>query len=162
MEYQASNITAEDRQKLAWSLIRELSIHSSKEEEVLYPVVREKLGALAAQTLLDEHQALKQLTAKLSGVTIEKLGQAQFDELLRQVVTELMHHIEDEEETFIPKLRKMDGVDEDLLCKLGAQFDAAGAHAVSRPHPWAPNTPPLNWMVNTATAPLDYALDLVR
>lgn len=24
-----------------------------------------------------------------------------------QVVTELMHHIEDEEETFIPKLRKM-------------------------------------------------------
>lgn len=25
-----------------------------------------------------------------------------------------------------------DGVDEDFLCKLGAQFDAAGAHAVSR------------------------------
>lgn len=62
-------------------------------QEVLYPVVREKLGALAAQTLLDEHQALKVLTSQLSGATIEKLGQGQFDELLKQVMLCVCPHL---------------------------------------------------------------------
>jgi hypothetical protein len=31
-----------------------------------------------------------------------------------------------------------------------------------RPHPWAPNKPPLNIIANTTAAPIDFLRDLVR
>lgn len=52
---------------------------------MLYPVMKEKLGDSAAQTMLDEHQGLKGLMSRLSGTTIEREGQARFDELFHQV-----------------------------------------------------------------------------
>ncbi len=33
---------------------------------------------------------------------------------------------------------------------------------LGRPHPWAPNKPPLNIATNAGVAPLDFARDLVR
>lgn len=34
--------------------------------------------------------------------------------------------------------------------------------AACRPHPWAPNKPPLNLVVNAAVSPVDFIRDMVR
>lgn len=50
-EFQASGV-AEHRQHLAWQLIRDLTVHSIGEEEVLYPAMSEHMGTEVRQTLL--------------------------------------------------------------------------------------------------------------
>ncbi|GLC41574.1 hypothetical protein PLESTF_001584500 [Pleodorina starrii] len=140
-EYNGPNMNNEMKQKLGWALIREIAMHSSAEEEVMYPEIRKRLGDEAADHLLghDGHQKIK--------------------DLLYEV---LYHHISDEESKTWPTFEALPGVDADLLSHLGTKFESAKGHAVTRPHPWAPNKPPLNVLANTMTAPLDGLADMWR
>ncbi|GFR52503.1 hypothetical protein Agub_g15078, partial [Astrephomene gubernaculifera] len=75
-EYNGPNMNGEMKQKLAWALIREIAMHSSSEEEVMYPEVRKRLGDEAADHLLglEGHQKLKDLLYEANNMTIEKNG----------------------------------------------------------------------------------------
>ncbi|KXZ54860.1 hypothetical protein GPECTOR_4g932 [Gonium pectorale] len=163
-EYNGPNMNGEMKQKLAWALIREIAMHSSAEEEVMYPEVRKRLGDEAADHLLgmEGHQKLKDLLYEVNNMTIEKNGEAAFTAKLDEAMKVLMHHIDDEEGKFWPRFEALPGVDADLLSHLGSKFESAKAHAVTRPHPWAPNKPPLNVVANMATAPLDGLADMWR
>lgn len=161
-EYHGPKLVAENKQKLAWAIIRAVSMHASKEEEVLYPAVCEKMGSAAYQQLLQEHQVLKNTLSQLNNMDINKVGEAAFNAQLKLAIEELLDHIREEEQVFFPRFAQMDGVDSEYLHKLGKAWKAADAHSVTRPHPWAPNKPPLNWVANMATAPLDFLMDQYR
>ncbi|PNW71941.1 hypothetical protein CHLRE_16g670750v5 [Chlamydomonas reinhardtii] len=163
-EYQGPNMNGEMKQKLGWALIREIAMHSSAEEEVMYPEIRKRLGDQAADMLLgqDGHQHIKDLLTELDRMTVEKDGEAAYTAKLKQAMDHLYHHIDDEENKVWPQFCALPGVDADLLSHLGKKFEGAKAHAVTRPHPWAPNKPPLNVIANMATAPLDAAADMWR
>ncbi|KAG2494470.1 hypothetical protein HYH03_007522 [Edaphochlamys debaryana] len=163
-EYKGPNMNGEMKQKLSWTLIREIAMHSSAEEEVMYPEVRKRLGDEAADTLVGPtgHQQLKDLLMEVNHMTIEKNGETAFDAKMQEAMDVLYHHIDDEEKTFWPKFEALPGVDADLLSSLGRKFEGAKAHAVTRPHPWAPNKPPLNVVANMMTAPLDGLADMWR
>ncbi|GIL82772.1 hypothetical protein Vretifemale_11708 [Volvox reticuliferus] len=163
-EYNGPNMNGEMKQKLGWSLIRAIAMHSAAEEEVMYPEIRKRLGSEAADHLLgdDGHQAIKKLLFEANYMSVEKNGEAAYTAKLSEAMKVLYHHIEDEETRTWPHFESLPGVDADLLSHLGRKFDAAKHHAVTRPHPWAPNKPPLNVLANTMTAPLDGALDMWR
>ncbi|KAG2435814.1 hypothetical protein HXX76_007009 [Chlamydomonas incerta] len=135
-EYQGPNMNGEMKQKLGWALTREIAMHSSAEEEVMYP--------------------------ELDRMTVERHGEAAYTAKLKEAMDHLYHHIDDEENKFWPQFSALPGVDADLLSHLGKKFEGAKAHAVTRPHAWAPNKPPLNVIANMATAPLDAAADMWR
>ncbi|GLC53031.1 hypothetical protein PLESTB_000700600 [Pleodorina starrii] len=145
-EYNGPNMNNEMKQKLGWALIREIAMHSSAEEEVMYPEIRKRLGDEAADHLLghDGHQKIKDLLYEANNMTIEKNGEAAYTAKLDEAMKVLYHHISDEESKTWPTFEALPGVDADLLSHLGTKFESAKGHAVTRPHPWAPNKPPLN------------------
>jgi iron-sulfur cluster repair protein YtfE (RIC family) len=156
-EYQKAP-TTEVKQQLGYMMIHELSVHSSKEEEVLYPVLKKVFGKQERDHLLKEHTELKQLLAKLGQMKADKDEQA-FDKQVEAVIHEFNHHVKHEEEEELPQLAKDSDID---MLALGKKFEAAGAHAVTRPHTWAPDKAPLNVVTNAMTKPLDTLADAVR
>lgn len=148
------------RQKLAWHLIHDLTVHSLAEEEVLYPAARQHLGDHMPDHALDEHQSLKLLSGDLERLDPGKDGQ-RFDDTLTQLMNALMEHIHDEEHNLLPALRKAVSVEE--LRRLGRRFTAAKQHVPTRPRTWPPNKPSRgNWLVNMMAAPFDYIRDRMR
>jgi len=146
------------KKNLVYLIVRELSMHASKEEEVVYPAVRKAFGDGPANHLLEEHQQLKNLLSDLSGMTPDS-NPEKWNMRVAEVEKVFQQHIKEEEGSEIPKLLKASGVD---AFDLGQKFKDAEAHAVTRPHPWAPNKAPLNTLANAATAPLDAAADAIR
>jgi hypothetical protein len=55
---------------------------------------------------------------------------------MAELKAEFDHHTQDEEQKEMPRLLQSPGVDG---VELGKQFEAAAAHAVTRPHTWAPD-----------------------
>lgn len=150
--------SAEEKQNLGYQMIRELSMHASKEEEVVYPQIKKAFGDEEYQHLLGEHMELKKALAKLGEMHADKDGAA-WESQIKLVEKLFTTHIKEEEEKEIPKLMKTPGVD---AAKLGKDFENAAAHAVTRPHTWAPDKAPFNQIANPLTAPLDAAADAIR
>lgn len=150
--------TAEEKQQLGYQMIRELSMHASKEEEVVYPEIKKAFGDDEYKHLLGEHMELKKALAKLGEMHADKDG-AEWESQIKLVESLFTTHIKEEEDKEIPKLLKTPGLD---AAKLGKDFENAAAHAVTRPHTWAPDKAPLNQIANPLTAPLDAAADAIR
>ncbi|KAJ9526453.1 hypothetical protein QJQ45_009928 [Haematococcus lacustris] len=150
--------TTEVKQQLAYQIIRELAMHASKEEEVLYPAVKSAFGNEEYEKLLGEHTELKKALATLSSMNADK-SEAAFDAQVASVKQIFEAHYKEEEDVELPKLLKAEGV---CKMKLGEEFEKAAAHAVTRPHTWAPDKAPLNKITNMMTAPLDAAADIIR
>eukprot|EP00882_Tetradesmus_deserticola_P002737 GHRQ01002910.1.p1 GENE.GHRQ01002910.1~~GHRQ01002910.1.p1 ORF type:complete len:157 (+),score=51.41 GHRQ01002910.1:165-635(+) len=55
-QFKMPGTNAQQKRQLAWNIIREVSLHSCKEEEVVYPALRDVLGDLTPDHLLSEHQ----------------------------------------------------------------------------------------------------------
>lgn len=65
-----------------------------------------------------------------------------------------------EEQEWLPRFEAVATPEE--LVELGRKFQSATIHVPTRPHPWAPNKPPLNFAANISAAPLDALADMVR
>ncbi len=140
------------------AIIRELSIHAAIEEQVLYPAMRKALpdGETLVQEAIDEHQQVKETLAAIERADTP----AERDPLLVQVIGNVRHHVEEEEDELFPKLRASVGSDE--LQDMGAKLAAAKKMAPTHPHPNAPNTPPGNVVAGAAAAVLDKARDALK
>jgi predicted unusual protein kinase regulating ubiquinone biosynthesis (AarF/ABC1/UbiB family) len=82
----------------------ELQMHTSLEEEIFYPAVRE---VLKEQDLLDEaeveHMTAKQLIERLEGMGPDEDKYAAFFTVLGEYV---QHHVKEEEKEMFPKLER--------------------------------------------------------
>lgn len=139
-------------------IVRELSVHAAIKEQILYPAMRKALpdGDTLVQEAIDEHQQVKETLAG-----IEKADSAAGrDPLLRQLIADVRHHVDEEETELFPKLRASIGSAE--LQDMGAKLATAKKMAPTHPHPKAPNTPPGNIVGGAGAAVVDKVRDALK
>jgi|SRR6266536_286350 hemerythrin superfamily protein len=131
----------ERRRELTDQVIVELVRHSVAEELYLYPTTREVLpgGDALADREIEEHAAAERTMKELDGMDPANPA---FEGLLAQLITDIRGHIADEETDLFPRLRTACG--EQDLVELGEKIQRVKKVAPTRPHPAAPDTPPLN------------------
>jgi hemerythrin superfamily protein len=127
--------------ELVEHVIAGLVRHSVAEEQYLYPAARDVLpdGDELADHELKEHAEAEEVMK-----AIEKAGpdDAKYDDLVRELIADIRHHVEDEENDLLPKLR--DACSAEQLGELSEKFQRAKSMAPTRPHPSAPDRPPAN------------------
>ncbi len=146
------------RNELVAGVVRELSVHATVEEQVLYPAMREALpdGETLVQEAIEEHQRVKEALA-----TIERAGTPQErDPELVRLIGDVRHHVEEEERELFPKLRA--SVTSAEIEEMGSKLASAKKMAPTHPHPNAPNTPPGNIVGGAAAAVIDKARDALK
>lgn len=108
----------QERAEVVRLLVNDLRAHATIEEELFYPVLRERLG-LHDQVLedLEEHHLVDVLLDELEGMDPTDERFAAKVEVLAELVD---HHVEEEEEDLFPAVRR--GLDEDVLTELGRRM----------------------------------------
>jgi hemerythrin superfamily protein len=146
------------RRDIADEFTIELVRHSVAEEMHLYPAVREHItgGDQIADREIADHATVERLLKKLEGLDIH---QAEFDSTAAQLITEVSAHVADEEKNLFPALTAACTGQE--LAELGDKVRSAKDKAPTRPHPSAPDTPPLNKILAPGAGLVDRARDLL-
>jgi hemerythrin superfamily protein len=146
----------EHRRRLADVVIAELVRHAVAEEIYLYPTARRVLpdGDQLAERELGEHAAAERLMKDLEGLDATA---PEFDTTLATLTGLVRHHVRDEESDLLPRLRHACDLAE--LRELGLKATAAKKFAPTRPHPAAPQRPPLNRAVAAGTGLVDRLRD---
>lgn len=104
------------KRRFADTAMNELELHASLEEEIFYPAVEKEIDDRSMiSEARQEHQTVKQLIAELRG-----MGEAddEFESQFSQLVENVQHHVEEEENEMLPKVE-----DSELdLNSLGAEM----------------------------------------
>ncbi|HVW44499.1 MAG TPA: hemerythrin domain-containing protein [Amycolatopsis sp.] len=146
----------EHRRDLADHVITELVRHSVAEEQFMYPAARRYLdnGDELADHEIQEHAEAEQVMKQLEGVPATE---PRFDELLRELMHDIRHHVEDEEKDLLPKLQRACPAED--LRELGEKVERAKRFAPTRPHPAAPDRPPANLILDPGAGLIDRLRD---
>lgn len=126
--FEAFERAADDDRDAQGTLVQraceKLTVHTIVEEEILYPAAHD---ALSGRDVLDvdeayvEHFLVKTLIARFETL---KPGQRGFDATFKVLTEMVRHHVEEEEKSLFPELRKS-GVDLGALGrKLAARMEA--------------------------------------
>jgi hemerythrin superfamily protein len=147
---------ADNKRDLVEHVIAELVRHSVAEEQYLYPIARRVLpdGDKMADHELEEHAEAERVMKSLEQTDTED---PKFDELTRKLIDAIRHHVEDEENDLLPKLR--DACDSTELRELGEKFENSKKMAPTRPHPSAPDRPPANKILGPGMGLIDRMRD---
>jgi hemerythrin superfamily protein len=134
-------IDPEVRRDTADRVTAELVRHSVAEEMYLYPAARKALpdGDQLADHEIDEHSEAEELMKRWESMSGDD---PEFMTVFRQMSEGVLHHIEEEEGELFPRLRST--MSESDLQELGQKIQRAKSFVPTRPHPSAPDTPPLN------------------
>ncbi len=146
----------QNRRELVEHVIVELVRHSVGEEQFVYPAARRVLddGDKIADHELEEHAEAEKIMKEIENTDSDD---PKFDELVRQLMKDIRHHIEDEEADLLPALRKACSPDD--LRELGEKFEHAKKIAPTRPHPGAPDRPPANRILDPGAGLIDRMRD---
>jgi hemerythrin-like domain-containing protein len=143
---------------LAAKIVEELSRHAAIEEEIFYPMLRERFADDVSQEYvyeaLEEHHAAKLMLAEIDRLSPEH---ERFRAKVMVLIESVEHHIEEEENTVFPELRR--ALSRKELNELGEAMARAKRRAPTRPHPHAPDEPPALPLVGAAAAVVDRARD---
>lgn len=155
-ELEDRSVAPERRRELADHVIAELVRHSVAEEQYMYPAAREALpnGDEIADHELEEHAEAEQVMKDLEGVDPTD---PRFEELVGKLISDIRHHVEDEESDLLPKLQE--ACSEEQLRGLGQQVVEAKEKAPTRPHPSAPDKPPANRLMDPGAGLVDRLRD---
>jgi hemerythrin superfamily protein len=146
----------ERRRDLADTIISELVRHSVAEEMFVYPAMKDHLpnGDEAVEHDTAEHKELERTMKDLEGL---KGDDPRFEELLRQLETTLVDHVQDEETEQFPQLRAR--VPREKLVELAGKVETAKKAAPTRPHPNSPNNELFHKMVGPGVGLVDRLRD---
>jgi hemerythrin superfamily protein len=122
----AATAARQKRRTLVSKLIHALSRHASVEEQLFYPVIRERVmeGEGFVTASLEEHAKAAEQMRKLDRL---QPGDPLFDPSIGELHKEVLEHIADEEMQLFPRVRAAFSPDE--LATLGTQL-AAGTDRV--------------------------------
>ncbi|RJL32415.1 hemerythrin domain-containing protein [Bailinhaonella thermotolerans] len=145
-----------ERKNLAQQAIIELVRHSVAEEMYLYPATRKFVpnGDVIADREIADHAAAERVMKELE--TLEP-DAPRFEPALRELMTEVRRHIQDEESNLFPLL--VQHCDPEELLDLGRSVERAKKLAPTRPHPSAPDRPPLNKLLAPGAGLVDRVRD---
>ncbi|PSK89894.1 hemerythrin HHE cation binding domain-containing protein [Haloactinopolyspora alba] len=154
---QIENTEDPDRiRKLADTAIMELVRHSVAEEQYLYPALREHLsdGGSIADHEIAEHAEAEQVMKDLEGTDG---SDPDFQSKLNSLMNDVRHHVQDEERDALPRLAA--ACPHDQLVELGIRVQQAKESAPTRPHPGAPDEPPMNKFLDPGIGLVDRVRD---
>jgi hypothetical protein len=117
---QAEEADQKEQRDIFLQIKTELEIHTQIEENVFYPAMQRynELKDMVAESL-EEHNKVKTLLKEM-----DSLSGDDFEDKLEELIDNVEHHAEDEEESkMFPKVRELVSAAE--LDKLGAQLQAA-------------------------------------
>lgn len=156
-EYEKAT-SPEQKLQLVDNCIIELVRHSEAEEQYLYPATRTAVqnGDAIADREIAEHSEAEKIMNKLDG---KKPDDPEFDPLMRELMTAIKEHVEEEESGLFPQLRKT--LSEDDLMELGRKVETAKKMAPTHPHPAAPDHPPFNKLLGPGPALVDRVRDFL-
>ena len=129
--------TVEERRDTADAVIAEIMRHAVAEEMYVYPAMEKYLpnGAEEVEHDKQEHDELVDVMKKLEDADAES---EEFMSLVKELESQLRHHVEDEEQDQFPGLREHIPADERI--ELGNKVAQAKSLAPTRPHPNAPHS----------------------
>ena len=104
---------AEQCQELVEQTCAMLVMHTTLEEELLYPAAREAIEADLIDEAEVEHGSAKQLIEQLQGMSPDDDKYAATFKVLGEYV---QHHVKEEETEMFPQLEKAKQIDWDALC----------------------------------------------
>ena len=146
------------RREVVDNIIEELSVHSGIEEQIFYPAAREVLEDDSMVLVdLEEHHIMKWTLLELQGMQPED---ERFHAKVKVLIETVRHHIKEEEEELFPALRETLG--RKRLQEIGDAMKEAKKFVPTRPHPRAPDTPPLNVIAGAMAAVADKVIDLTK
>ncbi|HUC97429.1 MAG TPA: hemerythrin domain-containing protein [Candidatus Polarisedimenticolaceae bacterium] len=92
------------KRRLAETAMVELEVHAALEEEIFYPAVKREVddGSMV-QEAMEEHQTVKQLISELKGM---KEADDEFESQFSQLVENVQHHVQEEENEMLPKVEE--------------------------------------------------------
>lgn len=145
-----------ERRQIADDITIELVRHSVAEEQYLYPAVREHVpdGDTIADRELADHAEVENLLKELEKTDPDSAG---FAALTGQLMRTVSAHVKDEEHALFPALAGHASPAD--LRRLGEQVQAAKEKAPTRPHPSAPDRPPLNKLLAPGAGLVDRIRD---
>lgn len=155
-DYENDRLSNDQRRELVDHIITELVRHSVAEEWYLYPAARESLpdGNELADHEIEEHAEVEQLMKRLEGTDV---SDPEFDGMVRRLIEDIRHHVQDEERDLFPRL--LQGCDADQLLDLGNKIRQAKESAPTRPHPAMPDRPPANTILDPGVGMIDRMRD---
>jgi hypothetical protein len=143
---------APERRRLASRIVRELSVHTAIEEELLYPALRTPGNGAGDRVLiaLEEHHLAKLALSEIDRLDAED---ERFAAKVDVLADSFRHHVHDEERELFPLARRT--LSHEELRRLGEALLRRRESAPTRPHPFAPDEPPGNALANVGAAALD-------
>lgn len=144
------------RREYTEQVITELVRHSVAEEQYLYPAVRQHIpgGDALADKEIAEHAEVEEGLKSLEKMDVNDTG---FMTTFHEVSSSVKAHVQEEEQELFPQL-KQHATAEDLR-ELGEKVTQAKKMAPTRPHPSAPDTPPLNKLLGPGAGLVDRIRD---
>ncbi|RHZ76120.1 hypothetical protein Glove_203g52 [Diversispora epigaea] len=147
-----------EKQKIANTFIREIAVHSHTEEMIIYPEFKIlNNGENIADHSREEHREIKKDLSKLDGMKVSDIG---YNELFKKIMKTFDKHAREEENEIFPKLAN--AIHESRRKELGRKFIITRPTVSTRPHPSAPDKPPMEIAAGLATAPIDKLRDATR
>jgi hemerythrin-like domain-containing protein len=141
------------RRDAADKLTAEVARHSVAEEMYLYPAARKALpdGDRLVDEELREHAEAEEVLERWEGMDGDD---PEFMTVYGRIKDGLLHHIDEEEEPkLFPKLQAALSAEEQS--ELGEKIERAKRLAPTRPHPSAPDEPPMDKVVGPPTGLID-------
>jgi len=135
----------------------ELAIHADIEEQLVYPLLRERVPDHELDVLeaLEEHHVAKTTLLELDKMSCDD---ERFEAKLTVLKEYVLHHVKEEETVLFPRLRKL--LTKGELETLAEKLTEAKKVAPTHPHPMAPNVPPMNFFTGILAGGYDRARDL--
>ncbi len=107
------------KKALADTICDALEIHAALEEEIFYPVMRQRdAGEPFMHKAEPEHDEMRRLISELRRTSG---SDPRHDKLVMELMRDVMHHVADEETTLLPHAEAM--LSKDALSELGAQMN---------------------------------------
>lgn len=107
--------SADKKKQLADEIMMELEVHSTIEEEIFYPAVREKGGSDQQEVVaesIEEHHVVDMLMKEIKELDP---SDERFEAKMTVLIENVEHHIEEEEQEMLPDAKKKLGKDVDRL-----------------------------------------------
>jgi hemerythrin superfamily protein len=137
-------------------VITELVGHWVVEEQHLYPAVRRQVpdGDRLADQAIADHAAMEALLKALERMDVDD---PEFRAVATRMGVVIRQDLRAEEQELFPRLRAY--IDAKELHELGVRIQRGKKAAPTRPHPAAPDTPPLNKVVGPGVGLVDRVRD---
>jgi hemerythrin superfamily protein len=155
-ELETGDAGPDERRRMANALVAELVRHTVAEEQYLYPTIRRVLpgGDRIADHEIHDHTEAEADMKRLEGL---HAIDPDFDFVLTRLMAEVRQHLLEEEVEIFPRLRA--AADPDELRELARKAQLIKKIAPTRPHPGAPDRPPLNRVLDPALGLVDRIRD---